>query len=159
MENVRLTASTSTDRTPLSPFEIRLNVTYRSAIVFHRAEVEKDLLSTYETRLLASYLANIASALKRQDLEARGLIDWIADRDNRMTLGARRRRRRRHLKLALEKQKISTKTLRHLEEALQNECPNIPARLDRIVLRLRRRSNTGRLYRTDLDIIELRLHS
>ena len=127
----RLTASVATDRTPFSPFRIRPNMTYRSATVCHNAEVERDMLTAYERKLLTSYLANIASGLKRRDPEVRELIDWIGDRDNRIALGTKRRHRRRHLRSDLEKEKISTKKLRCVEESLRKECSDIPARRDR----------------------------
>ena len=37
------------------------------------------MLTAYERKLLTSYLANIASGLKRRDPETRELIDWIGD--------------------------------------------------------------------------------
>ena len=132
-------------------------MTYPPTIVSHNAEVERDMLTAYERKLLTSYLANIASGLKRRDPEARELIDWIADRDNRIALGARTRRRRRHLRSALEKEKISTKKLRCVEESLRKEYSDIPARRDRTALRLRRLGKTAGLNRTDLDILELLL--
>ena len=115
------------------------------------------MLTAYERKLLTSYLANIASGLKRRDPEARELIDWIADRDNRIALGARTRRRRRRLRSDLEKEKISTKKLRCVEESLRKECSDIPARRDRTALRLRRLGKTAGLNRTDTDILELLL--
>ena len=66
------------------------------------------MLTAYERKLLTSYLANIASGLKRRDPEARELIDWIADRDNHIALGAKRRHRRRHLKTGIWKKKKSS---------------------------------------------------
>ena len=115
------------------------------------------MLTAYERKLLTSYLANIASGLKRRDPEARELIDWIADRDNRIALGTRRRHRRRHLRSDLEKEKISTKKLRCVEESLRKECSDIRARRDRTALRLRRLGKTAGLNRTDIDILELLL--
>ena len=115
------------------------------------------MLTAYETRLLTSYLANIASCLKRRDPEARALVDWIADRDNRIALYASRRRRRRRLEPALEEENISTKTLRGVEEALRKECSDIPARRDWTAMRLQRLGKTAGLSRTDLDILELLL--
>ena len=115
------------------------------------------MLTAYERKLLTSYLANIASGLKRRDPEARELIDWIADRDNRIALGARTRRRRLRLRSDLEKEKISTKKLRCVEESLRKECSDIPARRDRTALRLRRLGKTAGLNRTDTDILELLL--
>ena len=116
------------------------------------------MLTAYESKLLTSYLANIASGLKRRDPEARELIDWIADRDNRIASGARRRRRRRHLGSDLKKEKITAKKLRNVEESLRQECSDIPARRDRTALRLRRLGKTAGLNGTDIDILELLLH-
>ena len=115
------------------------------------------MLTAYERKLLTSYLANIASGLKRRDPEARELIDWIADRDNRIALGARRRHRRRHLRQGSEEERINPKKLRCVEKALRKECSNIPARRDRTALRLRRLGKTAGLNRTDIDILELLL--
>ena len=115
------------------------------------------MLTAYERKLLTSYLANIASGLKRRDPEARELIDWIADRDNRIALGARRRHRRRHLRPGSEEERINAKKLRCVEKALRKECSNIPARRDRTALRLRRLGKTAGLNRTDIDILELLL--
>ena len=115
------------------------------------------MLTAYERKLLTSYLANIASGLRRRDPEARELIDWIGDRDNRIALGTRRRHRRRHLRSDQEKEKISTKKLRCVEESLRKECSDIPARRDRTALRLRRLGKTAGLNRTDTDILELLL--
>ena len=95
--------------------------------------------------------------MKRRDPEARELIDWIADRDNRIASGTRIGRRRRRFRPTLEKHKISTKTLRCAEESLRKECSDSPARPDRTALRLRRLGKTAGLNRTDLDILELLL--
>ena len=56
-----------------------------------------------------------------------------------------------------EKEKISTKKLRCVEESLRKECSDIPARRDRTALRLRRLGKTAGLNRTDIDILELLL--
>ena len=73
-----LTASTATDRAPFSPFRIRPNMTYPPAIVSHNAEVERDMLTAYERKLLTSYLANIASGLKTPGSGNPGVdrLDW-----------------------------------------------------------------------------------
>ena len=115
------------------------------------------MLTDYERKLLNSYLANIASGLKRRNPEARELIDWIADRDTRIASGARRRHRRRYLRLDWEEKKISAQKLRRVEVSLRKEYSAIPARRDRTALRLRRLGKTAGLNRTDLDILELLL--
>ncbi|MDE0238995.1 MAG: ATP-binding protein [bacterium] len=115
------------------------------------------MLTDYERRLLCSYLANIASGVKRRDPEARKLIDWIADRDHRIASGASTRRREQRLRTAFKKEKASAKKLRCVEESLREECADIPASPDRTTLRLRRLGKTAGLNRTDLDILELLL--
>ena len=50
------------------------------------------MLNTYEQRLVAFYLANAAAALHHRDREASDLAEWIADRENRMAFGSRKRR-------------------------------------------------------------------
>ena len=116
------------------------------------------MLNAYENNLLASYLANVAAGLDHRDPEARELIDWVADRDNRIAFGAKRRRhRRRHRDPDFDEKKISAKKLRRLEEALRNQCADKPARRDRTALRLGRLGKTAGLDRTDLDILELLL--
>ena len=116
------------------------------------------MLNAYENNLLASYLANVAAGLDHRDPEARELIDWVADRDNRIAFGAKRRRhRRRHRDPDFDEKKISAKKLRRLEEALRNQCADKPARRDRTALRLGRLRKMAGLDRTDLDILELLL--
>ena len=46
------------------------------------------MLTAYETRLITSYLANIASGLTSRDPEAQALIDWVGDGDHRIGSGA-----------------------------------------------------------------------
>ena len=115
------------------------------------------MLTAYERKLLTSYLANIAARLNHRDPEARELIDWIADRDNRIAFGAKRRHRAMHPRAAAEEKKITAKRLRCVEDSLRKECADIPARRDRTGLRLRRLGKTAGLSRTDLDILELLL--
>ena len=54
------------------------------------------MLTAYERHLLASYLANAASGLHHRDREASALAEWVADRENRVTRGRRRKRSRLH---------------------------------------------------------------
>ena len=86
------------------------------------------MLTAYERKLLTSYLANIAARLNHRDPEARELIDWIADRDNRIAFGAKRRHRAMHPRAAAEEMKITAKRLRCVEDSLRKECADIPAR-------------------------------
>ena len=117
------------------------------------------MLTSHESRLLALYVANIASGLTCTDPEARALIDWLDDRDNhRIALGANpRRRRRRHRRADIEDVAISSETLSRVEESLRAECSNIRAGRDRTSLRLRSLGKSARLSRTDMDILELML--
>ena len=43
------------------------------------------MLSTYERRLLAFYLANAASRLHHRNYEASNLAEWVADEANSVT--------------------------------------------------------------------------
>ena len=49
------------------------------------------MLNAYEQRLMAFYLANAAAALHHRDREASDLAEWIADRENRVAFGRRKR--------------------------------------------------------------------
>ena len=49
------------------------------------------MLNAYEQRLMAFYLANAAAALHHRDREASDLADWVADRENRVAFGRRKR--------------------------------------------------------------------
>ena len=111
------------------------------------------MLTAYEQKLLASYLANIASGLKCTDPEARGLVDWFANRDKRLAGVPRRRRSKRDP----DEEKISAERLRCVERTLQTERSANPARRDRTSLRLKRLGKSAGLNRTDLDILELLL--
>ena len=115
------------------------------------------MLTAYETKLLTSYLANIASGLTCRDPEARSLIDWIGDRDQRIGSGAGRRSRKRRRGPDGDEVKVTTKSLRRVAEDLRKECANGRARRDRTTQRLRRLGATAGLSRTDLDILELLL--
>ena len=68
------------------------------------------MLTAYENFLIISYLANVAAGLNHRDPEARELIDWVADRENRIVFGAKKRRhRRRHRNPDSVETKISAK--------------------------------------------------
>ena len=49
------------------------------------------MLNAYEQRLMAFYLANAAAALHHRDREASDLAEWVADRENRVAFGRRKR--------------------------------------------------------------------
>ena len=111
------------------------------------------MLTAYERKLLASYLANIASGLKCTDPEARELVDWFANRDSRLAGVPKRRRTKRDP----DEEKIPAERLRCVEQTLQTECSTYPARRDRTSLRLKQLGKSAGLNRTDLDILELLL--
>ena len=49
------------------------------------------MLNAYEQLLAAFYLANAAAALHHRDREASDLAEWVADRENRVAFGRRKR--------------------------------------------------------------------
>ena len=51
------------------------------------------MLNAYEQRLMAFYFANAAAALHHRDREASDLAEWVADGENRMAFGSRKRHR------------------------------------------------------------------
>ena len=116
------------------------------------------MLTTYERRLLAFYLANAASGLHHREREASALAEWVADRENR--IGCRRRRKRSRVRrMDLDPEAgMSARTLHRLEEALRDEHSSMKkVRSDRTAQRLRRLTKTTGLTRTDLGILELLL--
>ena len=116
------------------------------------------MLTAYERHLLASYLANAASGLHHRDREASALAEWVADRENRVTRGRRRKRSRLHGTELDPEEGMSARNLRRIEEALWEECSaTSKARRDRTAERLRCLGKTAGLNTTDLRIIELLL--
>ena len=111
------------------------------------------MLTAYERYLLACYLANAASGLRRRDPETAALAGWAADRENRIALGAGRRRRR----LTPDYDRVSKEQFHDLRETLQAERPARAPRRDRMGQRLLRLSQTAGLSRTDTAILELLL--
>ena len=111
------------------------------------------MLTAYERYLLACYLANAASGLRRRDPETAALAGWAADRENRIALGTGRRRRR----LTPDYDRVSKEQFRDLQEMLQAERPARAPRRDRTGQRLLRLSQTAGLTRTDAAILELLL--
>ena len=113
------------------------------------------MLTAYERHLLACYLANAASGLRRRDREAAALASWVAEKDNRVALGACRRRVAHRWDPDWDN--VSKENFRSLREALQEERSAASPRRDRMGLRLLRLAQTTGLSRTDIAILELLL--
>ena len=114
------------------------------------------MLSAYEQRLVAFYLANAASALHHRDREASDLAEWIADRENRMAFGSRKRRSPLRAEKVGRDEGMSGGKWRSLQAALCEEYSVArKARPDRTAQRLRRLARTTGLTRTDVDVLEL----
>ncbi|MYE03062.1 MAG: AAA family ATPase [Alphaproteobacteria bacterium] len=107
------------------------------------------MLTAYERYLLAHYLANAASGLRRRDPEAAALAGWAAEGENCIALGRRR--------LMPDYDRVSREQFRSLRETLQDECPARAPRRDRMGRRLLRLAQTAGLSRTDTAILELLL--
>ena len=116
------------------------------------------MLTAYERHLLAGYLANAASRLHHLNEEASALATWIAERENRIAFGSKRRRhRRRRLELDAG-EGMSASRLRRLQQALREEwSATNGTRCDRTGRRLRCLARTTGLTRTDVGILELLL--
>ena len=120
------------------------------------------MLNAYEQRLMAFYLANAAAALHHRDREASDLADWIADRENRVAFG-RRKRPPAAMRAGPGRrggggrdEGMSRGRWRALGEALREEyAATRKARPDRTGQRLRRLARTTGLSRTDVDLLEL----
>ena len=114
------------------------------------------MLNAYEQRLMAFYLANAASALHHRDREAADLADWIADRENRVAFGRRKRPSLMRAGKRGRDEGMSGGRWRALGEALREEyLATRKARPDRTGQRLRRLARTTGLSRTDVDLLEL----
>ena len=116
------------------------------------------MLNAYEQRLLAFYLANAAAALHHRDREASDLADWIADRENRVAFGRRKRPSptRAGARKRGRDEGLSGGDWRSLKEALREEYSAArKARPDRTGQRLRRLARATGLTRTDVDLLEL----
>ena len=97
------------------------------------------MLNAYEQRLLAFYLANAAAALHHRDREASDLAEWIADRENRMAFGGRKRRSPLRAGKVGRDEGMSGGNWRSLQAALREEYSAVrKARPDRTGQRLRR---------------------
>ena len=119
------------------------------------------MLNAYEQRLVAFYLANAAAALHHRDREASDLADWIADRENRVAFG-RRKRPPSAMRAGAGKrgggrdEGMSGGRWRALGDALREEYATTrKTRPDRTGQRLRRLARTTGLSRTDVDLLEL----
>ncbi len=113
------------------------------------------MLTAYERHLLACYLANAASGLSHRDREAANLASWVAEKDNRIALGACGRRVVRRWDPDWDN--VSKQEFRSLREALQDERSAASPRRDRMGRRLLRLAQTTGLSRTDIAILELLL--
>ena len=114
------------------------------------------MLNAYEQRLMAFYLANAASALHHRDREASDLAEWIANRENRMAFGGRKRRSPLRAGKVGRDEGMSGGKWRALHAALCEEYSVArKARPDRTAQRLRRLAKTTGLTRRDIDLLEL----
>ena len=115
------------------------------------------MLTTYERRLIAFYLSNVAARLRHDDPEASELADWLTRRENRTGLGGGRRRPRMDWADPGE-QRMSAQKWRGIQETLRSEYAALKGtRCDRTAQRLRRLGKTVGLTPTDADLLELLL--
>ncbi|MDE0047840.1 MAG: AAA family ATPase [bacterium] len=112
------------------------------------------MLTAYEHRLLALYLANAASRLSHRDPEATALSMWVTDRENLIARGREDRRSRRRRREIDRNEELSARQFRELGDALREECSNRRVQPDRTARRLRRLANSTGLSRIDLAILE-----
>ncbi len=116
------------------------------------------MLSTYERKLIATYLANMAAKFHYRNSEAVGLVKWITDRDNRILHGEKTMfphldRFARHLN-----ETPTEDQLRMVAQALQRECVAFKTvKYDLAAKRLRNLAQAICLSTTDIDILELLL--
>ena len=115
------------------------------------------MLTDYERNLLAFYLANIAARVHRKDPEARKLVDWVEDEDNRVAFPGRKRRRTDPWDRHHDEKKVSSAELRRLNKTLRARRSADAAKPDRTALRLERLGKIAGFDRTDVDILELLL--
>ncbi len=113
------------------------------------------MLTDYERFLLNTYLSNTAAVVSHRDPVARGLVEWVSDRDNRTAFSVRKRRGSWYSDRA--RTKVSRKKFRKLQGILQEECSGKPPEPDRTAQRLRRLEQDIELSQTDTDILELLL--
>ena len=115
------------------------------------------MLTRYEQRLLARYLANIASRLRRKDPEARRLVEWVDDEDNRVAFAGRKRRCTDPWDRPRDDTDVAADELRRLERTLRGRHSANAAKPDRTAIRLERLGNIAGFDRADIDILELLL--
>ena len=114
------------------------------------------MLNASARRLMAFYLANAAAALHHRDREASDLAEWIADRENRVAFGRRKRPSPIRAGKRGRDEGMSGGNWRSLKEALREEYSAArKARPDRTAQRLRRLAKTTGLTRRDIDLLEL----
>ena len=114
------------------------------------------MLNAYDQRLMAFYFANAAAALHHRDREASGLAEWIADRENRVAFGRRKRPSTIRAGTRGRDEGLSGGNWRSLKDALRDEYSAArKARPDRTAQRLRRLAKTTGLSRTDIDVLDL----
>ena len=116
------------------------------------------MLTAYERRLLAFYLANAASRLHHRDREAFNLAKWASSRANRAAFGRKNRRLRTREADPAADEGMTAREWRNLQDALREECSMTEKmRYDRAARRLRRLGKSMGLTRTDLGVLELGL--
>ena len=116
------------------------------------------MLSTYERKLITTYLANMATKINHRDPEAVGLIKWITDRDNRHLHGVKSIFPHtvsiaRYLDDTPTKDQLSM-----VRQALQGECAALKTtENDLAAKRLQNLAQATCLSSTDVNILELLL--
>ena len=116
------------------------------------------MLSTYERKLITTYLANVATKINHRDPEAVGLIKWITDRDNRHLHGVKSIFPHtvsiaRYLDDTPTKDQLSM-----VRQALQSECAALKTtENDLAAKRLQNLAQATCLSTTDVNILELLL--
>ncbi len=115
------------------------------------------MLTAYERRLLTRYLANIAARLRCKDPEARRLVEWVDDEDNRVAFAGRKRRRTDPWDRPRDDTDVAADELHRLEKTLRGRHSANAAKPDRTAIRLERLGNIAGFERADIDILELLL--
>ena len=115
------------------------------------------MLTDYERNLLAFYLANIAARVHRKDPEARKLVEWVDDEDNRVAFPGRKRHRADPWDRHHDEKKVSSAELRRLNKTLRARHSADGVKPDRTAVRLERLGKIAGIDRTDIAILELLL--
>ena len=120
----RWRSATSDGRLPASPASSPVGGRIRRihAVASIRTETsERAMLTAWERHLLAVYLSNAASSLYHRNEKASALATWVADRENRIEFGSKRRRNhRRRLEVDAD-EVMSARKLHRLQKALKEE--------------------------------------